>query len=147
VQLELVITSLYVDKFGLDMVRVIVCLSVSLAASISLCIVWVPRTAIILNEKLQSASADDPPNGSDAKIQSPYSSRNCASRPNGPKPEIEVVTSLEALLTNVPSRASASDLLRISTKASSSHNNTPKYSEEADRSSGRHSVGQTADKL
>jgi hypothetical protein len=127
------------DKLGLDMVRVTVCLSVFLAASISLC--------IVLNEKLQSSSADDPPNGSDAKIQSPHSSHKSASRPNGPKPEIEVVTSLEALLINVPSRASASGLLRISTKASSSHNNTPKHGEEADRSSGRHSVGQTANKL
>jgi hypothetical protein len=148
VQLELVIASLYVDNFGLDMVRVTVCLSVSLVASISLCIVWVPRTAIILNEKLEASIADDPTSGSDARIQSPHSSHKRASRrPNDPKAEVEVVTPLEALFTNMPSRASASGLPRMSTKANSLRNNPPKHGDEADRSSGSHSVGRTADKL
>jgi hypothetical protein len=136
VQLELAIASVYVKQVGVDMVRVAVCLSVSLSASIALCIVWVPRTALILHEKLQSSNTDESV-ASDG-LRAKNNSNKSGSRPNEHKVEADVIVPLGALFS-VPNRASNLGLLRISS-AGTDRRGTP--DSPRSRSSGSNTAGQ-----
>jgi hypothetical protein len=121
------------------MVRVAVCLSVSLSASIALCVVWVPRTALILNEKLQSSSADESVTSDGPKAKN--TSYKSGSKPNGRKGEGEVAVPLGALFS-VPDRASNLGLLRVPS-AGADRRGTP--DSPRSRSSGSNSAGQAVD--
>jgi hypothetical protein len=74
---------------------------------------WIPKTALILNEKIHSSGTVESPktSRSAAGVQS-HSSRKGASKANQPNPEegAEVVVPFEALFSNVPNRASTSGI-------------------------------------